>query len=70
VAIQKKKIQRNWQHRAHMTNKTKQKHNTICVGHQHAQTYTNNLNKTRAFLQTTGGKSEQNNDEHEHTDIN
>ena len=26
--------------------KTKQKHNTICVGHHYTQTNTNNLNKT------------------------
>ena len=26
--------------------KTKQKHNTICVGHHYAQTNTNNVNKT------------------------
>ena len=25
---------------------TKQKHNTICVGHHHTQTNTNNINKT------------------------
>ena len=36
--------------------KTRQKHNTICVGHHYAQTNTNNVNKTRALLQTTGGK--------------
>ena len=30
--------------------KTKQKHNTICVGHNYAQTKTNNVNKTRALL--------------------
>ena len=34
----------------------KQKHNTIWVGHYYAQTNTNNLYKTRALLQTTGGK--------------
>ena len=26
--------------------KTKQKHNTICVGHHYMQTNTNNVNKT------------------------
>jgi hypothetical protein len=36
----------------------KQKHNTICVGHHYAQTNTNNVNKTWALLQTTGGKDE------------
>jgi phage-related protein len=39
---------------------TKQKLNTICVGHHYEQTNTNNLNKTLALLQTTGGKDEQN----------
>jgi len=38
----------------------KHKHNTICVGHQYTQTNTNNVNKTRAILQITGGKDEQN----------
>jgi hypothetical protein len=37
--------------------KTKQKHNTICVGHHYTQTNTNNVSKTR---QTTGGKDEPN----------
>ena len=32
------------------------KHNKICVGHHYAKTNTNNVNKTCAFLQTTGGK--------------
>ena len=35
--------------------KTKQKHNTICVGHPYAQANTNNIDKTCALLQTTGG---------------
>ena len=39
---------------------TKQKHNTICVGHHYAQANTNNVNKTWALLQTTGGQDEQN----------
>ena len=43
---QKWPVQRNWQPRAHKTKKHKPKHNTICVGHQHAQANTNNLNKT------------------------
>ena len=37
-----------------------EKHNTIYVGHHYAQTNTNNVNKTRALLQTTGGKDEPN----------
>ena len=32
------------------------KHNTICVRHHYTQTNTNNVNKTRALAQTTGGK--------------
>jgi hypothetical protein len=31
---------------------------TQCVGHHNAQTNTNNVNKTWALLQTTGGKYE------------
>ena len=41
--------------------KTKQKHkktNTMCVGHYYPQTNTDNVNKTCALLQTTGGKDE------------
>jgi hypothetical protein len=34
-----------WILKAGMT-KTKQKHNTICVGHYYMQTNTNNVNKT------------------------
>ena len=33
--------------------KTKQKHNTICVGRNYTQTNTNNVNRTRALIQTT-----------------
>ena len=40
--------------------KLKQKHNTICVGHHYMQANTNNVNKTWAPLQTTGGEDEQN----------
>jgi len=40
--------------------KTKQKHNAICVVHHYAQTNTNNVIKTWALLQTTGGKDEPN----------
>ena len=36
--------------------KQNKKHNAKCVGHHYAQMYTNNVNKTWAFLQTTGGK--------------
>ena len=39
---------------------TKQKHNTIYVGHHYAQTNTNNINKTWALLQRTGDKDEPN----------
>jgi len=34
------------------------KHNTICVGHHYYKTNTNNVDKTRALLQTTGGNDE------------
>jgi hypothetical protein len=34
-----------------MTNKANQKHNTICVGHQHAEKYTNNLNNPPSHKQ-------------------
>ena len=39
---QKWTIQRNWQHWVRYTRrrKTKQKHNTICVGHRYSQTNT------------------------------
>ena len=37
---------------------TKQKHNTICVGHYYAQADTHYVGKTCALLQTTGGKDE------------
>ena len=30
----------------------------MCVGHHYPQANTNNVNKTRALLQTTGGKDE------------
>ena len=36
--------------------KTKQRLNTICVGHHYAQANTNNVNKTWTLLQETGGK--------------
>ena len=39
---------------------TKQKHNTICVGHHYTQINTNNVNKTWALIQTTGGEDEPN----------
>ena len=39
---------------------TKQKHNTIYVGHHYSQANTNNVNKTRVLLQTTGRKDEPN----------
>ena len=39
-----------------------EKQNTICVWHHYTQTNTNtnNINKTRALLQTTGGKDKPN----------
>jgi len=41
-------------------NRTKQKHNTIYVGHHYTQASTINVNKTRALLQTTGVRDEPN----------
>jgi len=38
--------------------KTKQKHNTMFIGHHYAQTNTNYVNKTWALLQTTEGKDD------------
>ena len=40
--------------------KTREKQNTICVRHHYMQTNTNNVNKTCALLQTSGGKDEPN----------
>ena len=40
--------------------KQNKKHNTICVGHHYTQANTNNVNKTSALLQITGGKDEPN----------
>ena len=40
--------------------KTKQKHNTLCVGHHHTQRNMHNLYKTWALQQTTGGTDEPN----------
>ena len=37
-----------------------EKQNITCVGHHYAQTNTNNVNKTRVLLQTTGAKHEPN----------
>jgi hypothetical protein len=33
----------------------KKNHNVICVGHHYTQANTNNVNKTRALLQSTAG---------------
>ena len=38
----------------------KTQYNTICVGHRYAHTSRNNVNKTCAIIQTTGGKDELN----------
>ena len=40
--------------------KKEKKTHTICVGHYYAQTNTNNVNKTWALVQTTGGKDKPN----------
>ena len=42
------------------TRRRKTQHNTICVGHYYTSRNTNNVYKTRALLQTTGGKDEPN----------
>ena len=42
------------------TQKKTTQHNTRCVGNHYAQANTNNVNKTWALLQTTGGKDEPN----------
>jgi hypothetical protein len=52
-------IQRNLQHRVNKTNTSKTKNNSVCVWYQYAQANTNDVNKTWALLQTTGGKDEQ-----------
>ena len=39
---------------------TKQKHNTICIGHHYMQANTNSVNDTCALLQTTRCKDEPN----------
>jgi len=47
----------------HKTEDEKEKkkyHNTICIGHHYTQANTNNVNKTCALLQTTGGEGEPN----------
>jgi len=44
----------------HMTNKTKQKHDTTQHVMDYTQINTNNINKTWSLLQTTGGKDEPN----------
>ena len=40
--------------------KTKQKYNTICVGHQYTQANTMNVIKTCTLIKTIGGKDEPN----------
>jgi hypothetical protein len=39
---------------------TKNTHNAICIGHHYTQANINNVNKTWALIQTTGGKHEPN----------
>ena len=45
---QKRTIQRNWQHRVHMTkkNKTKTQHNMCWIRYHYTKTNTNNVDKT------------------------
>jgi hypothetical protein len=49
----------NWVYKIQDKAKQNKKHNT-CVAHHYVQTNTNNVNKTRGLLQTTGGKDEPN----------
>ena len=53
-------IHKQTQHNMCWTPLYTNKHNTICVGHHYTQTNTNNVNKTWALLQTTGGQDEPN----------
>ena len=57
---QKMTLKRNWPHWVHKTkkNKTKTQHN-MCWTPLYA-THTNNIDKTCALIQTTGGKDEPN----------
>ena len=51
-------IKRKWQHMVPKTqeeDKPNKKHHSICVEHHYTQTNTNNVNKTRVLVQTTGG---------------
>jgi hypothetical protein len=59
---QNKKSQHNmcWTQLYTRLGKSKQKHNTISVGHHYKQRNTHNVNKTYGFLQSTGGKDEPN----------
>jgi 23S rRNA A1618 N6-methylase RlmF len=52
MAITKRTAQRILQHMVHKTTKNKY---AMCSGHHYAQINTNNVNKTCARLQTTGG---------------
>ena len=45
---------------ATQTKKKNPKHNTLCVVHHYTLTNTNNVNKKRVLLQTTGGKDKPN----------
>ena len=48
---------------------TKQKHNTICVGHHYTQANTNNVNKTRDLLQTRTSLLSGNRNGHHNTEL-
>jgi hypothetical protein len=43
-----------------MYTRQRKKKTTLCIGHHYTQTNTNNVNKTWALLQTTGGKDKPN----------
>jgi hypothetical protein len=48
------------QHKEYKPNRNNKKSNTMCVGNHYQKANTNNVNKTWALLQTTGGKDEPN----------
>ena len=56
-AIKNGQSRENGQHWVHKTqDKQNKTHNTMYVGYHHTKTNTNNVNKTWALLQKTGGE--------------
>ena len=60
LATQTKKKKTKTQHNMCCTPLYSNKHNTTCVVHHYTLTNTNNVNKKRVLLQTTGGKDKPN----------